>query len=133
MLAILILFGLAGPALAYKGSSTWFYSCECVVVLGSPLNSILVEDCKPVSTDANPVENKDHQTWSMELGIERGTCWKHENGQDKNGARRKSVWIDPPKNKDNNELKGCLQMWTDTTCDSATPVNQVSFTQSRKL
>jgi hypothetical protein len=88
----------------------------------------------PVSTNAYPIENKDHQKWSMELGIERGNCWKHENGLDKDGARRKSVWIDPPRNKDvdDDELKGCLQMWDDTTCERATPVNQVSFVQSSK-
>jgi len=133
MLPILLLLSLSGPALAFKGSSAWFYSCESSNnFVMSLLIEIPVGDCKPVTTKANPVENKDHQKWSMELGIERGTCWKHENGQDKNGARRKSVWIDPPKNKADNELKGCLQMWTDTTCDKATPVNQVSFTQSRK-
>jgi len=69
----------------------------------------------------------------MQLGIDRGTCWKNEYKVDKSphGARRRSIRIDTPAEGKGDDLDHCLWMYKngDKTC-SGRSFDTMSFSQS---
>jgi len=67
----------------------------------------------------------------MQLGIDRGTCWKRENSGDKHGARRRSIRIDAPRKGQEDALDHCLKMYKDEDQNCATEsYDAMSFSQN---
>ena len=88
-------------------------------------------ECAPL--DAR--NDKSHQIYSKAMDINYGKCWKNEKNGVKDGARRRSIWIDPPvvANKaDADKTQGCLRLWFSGECGSGNPSATMTFTQSRE-
>ena len=128
-----LLIALAGTAAALDGgSSVWFYSGQSCFAsdTGVVADSVIEAECKPL--DAR--NDKSHKIYSEPMDIRYDKVWKNEMDSVKHGARRRSIWIDPPvqANKaDENKNKGCLKMWVKGD-GTGTPSATMSFTQSRK-
>jgi len=126
MFRIIFILALAGPIAALDaGSSVWFYSCK---------SSLLERDTERAERQTAE-ECKDLQ-WSLHMPIDRRTCWANEKEGIKDGARRRSFYIDPPLKENSGEggdhRQGCLKMWKSSTCTDGPPTGTMSFNQARK-
>jgi hypothetical protein len=111
MLPIILILALGGTVSALDaGSSVWFYSSKSSSYKNDagPNNGSEAE-CS--SLDAR--NDKSHQIYSKAMDIDRSTCWPNEMDGVKYGARRRSIWIDPPvvaNEADTDKTKGCLRL-----------------------
>lgn len=71
------------------------------------------------------------------MPIDRRTCWPNEKDGKKDGARRRSIWIDPPAvanaaDGDGAQLEGCLTLFKTSNCGGTGEYETMTFVQSRE-
>jgi hypothetical protein len=122
-------------ALLQRSTADLQYGSTQVGHPGTNLLLVANSDSEAECSSLEARHDKSHQIYSKAMDIDRSTCWENEMDGVEYGARRRSIWIDPPvvaNEAATDKTKGCLRLWFSGECGSGNPSATMTFTQSRE-